>query len=1228
MSLENLKSAFSNIVIPQPTLEKQGKSVNDLEPTLEKQGVSTDKSRPTLEKQGKSVSDLTAGAGNTQFTTPDVSPDVQSNLTSMVSEFSIQNPPQQVDYQNNEKAPGFTARFMTPPSLFTGIEGESPNLTFSGNTLGYTDMDTEWPGPINFLSDQKATGFTLDQLHKSPSRFVGVEGQTPDMTWNNNPSLGGSIYGIEVNPQEVNNILDTNALGFTANLEHKSPTQFVSPDKITFVDAVDFIGNTNSYYSPVFPEINGFTLNYNKGGYDFGRGDVGNSHFIGVNTGAHTAYHNSGITFTNQSTDGNSFLPDDDALGFTANIEELLKQGQWSQFVGINFEATENQWENPTTDLYSNNGVTFGGAVDFLDGVNSYYNGVNTPENPLGIPGFTNDFTTGGYTFGADDKGNSHYIEFDTINNLMIPTGTHTRPLNDGTSDTVTFSDTPMIGEGDPSDFPGIPNPLDGTWNTGVDANGNPISVTSYYDSIHTVNPITDQMYGPVDFLGGNNSYYGGVNIQVDANNEEIATGIPGFTNNFTQGGYSFSDGLYGNSKYLTYADSDENPDTPDISDGGFIDTGTHSRPLRDGLNTFIDFPGNKVSPPNFPGGFSSETPLGDSIFVEDVLGDDNQPTGEYQMRSTTYFDYYGSDLTPGLGSFTDESFNDLFANSQIELRSGVTANINKGSNKGGESSPQFSTLYDMAVHQQGAKDAKYGGPVQDGSNINTLERFNLKSDLWQYSGTRNGKGSTIELFSLGSLTDVKVDDEYGRNTEPYIVTNPNTSPTPWWDSDTVVPKTNLEKDVVRISKFLSSYKGDEFTSKMLLMGQFQTYQTIYDPGSTLANVATPKRGNMIPLINIRKDYGILGALVDIAMASTYSEYLDYRKDKKNAATGILQENKFGKKTYAERDKFDHLPLGALGYNTVNNLADKVVDFLFPTDAVAGTEGTTSIPAEKAGIKPDSGIDSISNMQNVMSDKGFPTGISRKGDRHTLMLPTPGEKSPTFEQHEGMPFYFKDLRDDSFLVFRAYIEGLSETISPNWEAVSYVGRSEPVYTYSNAEREVQFTLKLFAQTKDELNAIYHKINRLTSLCYPQYKQDFLMGDTDYDPATATDDTVIEGVGRARMKPPLTKMRMGDLYGTEEVDGTRVDPIEVLGFIKSLSYSFPDNSPWEIEKGKTVPKYIEVSMGYQIIHSTVPNLEFAVKQETNQSSFYGINKQLFTAQSGGQSDGASNSSNGT
>ena len=222
----------------------------------------------------------------------------------------------------------------------------------------------------------------------------------------------------------------------------------------------------------------------------------------------------------------------------------------------------------------------------------------------------------------------------------------------------------------------------------------------------------------------------------------------------------------------------------------------------------------------------------------------------------------------------------------------------------------------------------------------------------------------------------------------------------------------------------------------------------------------------------------------------------------------------------------------------------------------------------------------------------------------------------------GMPFYFKDLRDGSMLYFRAYLSGISEAISPTWESQNYIGRSEPVYTYTGAEREINFTLKLFANTKDELDQIYQKMNRLTSLCYPEYKEDEEWELIGADGAATGRKLKYGGVNsRIRMKPPMTKFRLGELFGSspDATTGTWKNKdnetktsshAEMVGFIKSLSYNFPDESPWEIQRGYRVPKFVEAEISYQVIHTKVPSLEFALKSEIgNQKTFYGINKAL-------------------
>ena len=235
----------------------------------------------------------------------------------------------------------------------------------------------------------------------------------------------------------------------------------------------------------------------------------------------------------------------------------------------------------------------------------------------------------------------------------------------------------------------------------------------------------------------------------------------------------------------------------------------------------------------------------------------------------------------------------------------------------------------------------------------------------------------------------------------------------------------------------------------------------------------------------------------------------------------------------------------------------------------------------------------LASAQNFLSSGVTSQTYKGSGDKMTLAPILSAKKLNDFENKEvatkilpliskkenGMPFYFKDLRDDKYIIFRAYLEGITENIAPSWAETNYMGRSEPVYTYERATRDISFTLKLMAQSKDELVKIYEKMNKLTSLCYPQYAKDDLL--------SANLSTGEDQVSKSRMKPPLTKFRMGDLFGKRDN--------ELLGFIRSLNYVVPEESTWETEENTRVPKFVMATITYQVIHGEPPNME---------TSFYG------------------------
>ena len=350
-----------------------------------------------------------------------------------------------------------------------------------------------------------------------------------------------------------------------------------------------------------------------------------------------------------------------------------------------------------------------------------------------------------------------------------------------------------------------------------------------------------------------------------------------------------------------------------------------------------------------------------------------------------------------------------------------------------------------------------------------------------------------------------------------------------------------------------------------------QRFGVTYNPLSTLAVSAARLLGQSVPNILIRRagmDLGSAviegaGNLIGGPVGDTLNSVADLLKPTEYKASPANKDLKNGLPSFSINDTFTSgLPKGNGGDEPT--LGEKIAD------------GFKNLLSGETPVTPVSAGDKMTLSKMF---KGI--RLNSQGD-DTWVIGEADEDDNTLgfdinAKENGMPFYFKDMRDNKYIFFRAFIEGLSENISPNYNPTQYIGRSEPVYTYGQTERDINFTLKLFAQTKKELSSIYEKMNALTSLCYPQYLEDtFETGEVN-----ANNEPIKRSYGN-RMKPPLTKLRMGELYGNKRS--------ELMGYIKSLSYSIDQSSPYEVDSEKRVPMYIIATIGYQVIHSSVPNLE--------------------------------------
>jgi len=156
-----------------------------------------------------------------------------------------------------------------------------------------------------------------------------------------------------------------------------------------------------------------------------------------------------------------------------------------------------------------------------------------------------------------------------------------------------------------------------------------------------------------------------------------------------------------------------------------------------------------------------------------------------------------------------------------------------------------------------------------------------------------------------------------------------------------------------------------------------------------------------------------------------------------------------------------------------------------------------------------------------------------------------------------------DPTQKTFIHFRAFLDNMSDAYNATWSPFTYLGRGENFYTYSNFTRTINLGWTVAAQSKEELIPMYKKLNYLASLVTP-----------DYTP-------------KGYMAGNLVQLTVGGyLY-------------EQVGFITSLTYDVPAESPWEIgitdkaEKNtdgtvKELPHIIKVT-GFQFtpIHDFIP-----------------------------------------
>lgn len=164
---------------------------------------------------------------------------------------------------------------------------------------------------------------------------------------------------------------------------------------------------------------------------------------------------------------------------------------------------------------------------------------------------------------------------------------------------------------------------------------------------------------------------------------------------------------------------------------------------------------------------------------------------------------------------------------------------------------------------------------------------------------------------------------------------------------------------------------------------------------------------------------------------------------------------------------------------------------------------------------------------------------------------------------EYLPFYFHDVRTNEIVSFHAFLASLSDDYTASYDTSEGFGRVEPVRVYKGTQRKIGLSFYIAALSDNDFDSMWLKINKLTTLLYPQFTEG---------------KTIISSDGKFQIQAPFSqtigaspmiRLRVGDLiqsnyskfnlaklfgYGSA---GSVFDGTSSEGFIELANVNVPD-----------------------------------------------------------------------
>jgi len=189
---------------------------------------------------------------------------------------------------------------------------------------------------------------------------------------------------------------------------------------------------------------------------------------------------------------------------------------------------------------------------------------------------------------------------------------------------------------------------------------------------------------------------------------------------------------------------------------------------------------------------------------------------------------------------------------------------------------------------------------------------------------------------------------------------------------------------------------------------------------------------------------------------------------------------------------------------------------------------------------------------------------------------------------------FQHIASGREVFFKAFVTRYSENFNSNWRNEVVYGRTDPIYTYANTRRTVQFAFDVPASSEQEAYENMGRIQKMAQMVYPTYEDTGGQYLITQSPLVrikvmnllASNTRRIEAFGGMSSgdasDEDMTRRRFFGRYrsnGNPDADGG------VLAAINNLSFNtdFKQTSIFEVGPNVVLPQNFSVNIDFAVIH---------------------------------------------